>query len=171
MTAHPHHPHHPPADWPVDTDVEPNAVRRWIDPRIVGVIAIGGFVGGLARYELVTAWAAATTGFPWSTFAVNTTGAFALALLVIVTTDVLSDSRYLRPLFGTGFCGAFTTFSSVAVAVDELAGHGHAATAAGYAAASLAAGAAAATAGVLLGRAIPSRVDELSGEPGVEVKT
>src|SRR3569623_244140 len=56
VTAHPHHPHHPPADWPVDTDVDLNAVRQWIDFRIVGVIAVGGFVGGLARYELVTAW-------------------------------------------------------------------------------------------------------------------
>lgn len=157
MTAHQQHPHHPPADWPVDTDVEVNAVRRWIDPRVVAVVVVGGFIGGLARYELVTAWKASATDFPWSTFAVNTVGAFLLALLVIVTTDVLVDSTYLRPLLGTGFCGAFTTFSSVAVAVDELAAHGHTAAAVGYAVASLAAGAVAATAGVLIGRAIPSR--------------
>jgi CrcB protein len=153
----------------VDPDVEVNAVRRWIDPRIVGVIAIGGFVGGLARYELVTAWTASATAFPWSTFVVNTAGAFVLALLVIVTTDVLIDSTYLRPLLGTGFCGALTTFSSVAVAVDELAAHGHVATAVGYAAASLVAGAAAATAGVLLGRAIPSTEEEPSTDPSIEV--
>ena len=158
MTAHPHRPHHPPADWPVDTDVEVNAVRRLIDPRILGVIAIGGFIGGLARYELVKAWTTSAAGFPWSTFIVNTAGAFVLALLVIVTTDVLVDSSYLRPLLGTGFCGALTTFGSVAVSIDELVAHGHTATAASYAAASLVAGAAAATAGVVLGRAIPSRV-------------
>jgi CrcB protein len=163
------HPHHQPADWPVDTDVEVNAVRRWIDPRIIGVIAVGGFVGGLARYEVITAWKAGATGFPWSTFVVNTAGAFVLALLVIVTTDVLSDSTYLRPMLGTGFCGAFTTFSSVAVAVDELAAHGHAETAVSYAAVSLAAGAAAATAGVLLGRTIPSRVDDIREDRSVEV--
>jgi len=151
----------------VDTDVEVNAVRRWIDPRVIGVIAVGGFVGGLARYEVVTAWKATDAGFPWSTFVVNTAGAFVLALLVIVTTDVLVDSTYLRPLLGTGFCGAFTTFSSVAVEVDELAAHGHGGTAASYAAASLAAGAAAAIIGVLLGRAIPSRLDQLADEPSV----
>lgn len=160
MTAHPQHPHRSPADWPVDTDVEVNAVRRWIDPRIIGVIAIGGFIGGLTRYEVVTAWSASSAEFPWSTFVVNTGGAFVLALLVIVTTDVLIDSRYLRPLIGTGFCGALTTFSSVAVAVDELAAHGHAWTAVVYALASLFAGTAAATVGVLIGRAIPSRTEQ-----------
>jgi CrcB protein len=142
---------------PVDTDVEVNAVHRRIDPRIIGVIAIGGFVGGLARYEIVRAWTATANEFPWSTFVVNTIGAFVLALLVVVTTDVLVGSRYLRPLLGTGFCGAFTTFSAVAVSVDELTAHGHTATAASYAIASVVAGSAAATAGVVLGRAIPKR--------------
>jgi CrcB protein len=163
VTGTEHHSHHPPADWPVDTDVESNAARRRIDPRILLVIGAGGFVGGLARYELVTAWSPGAFRFPWSTFVVNTLGAFVLAGLVILTTDVLVDSRYLRPLIGTGFCGALTTFSSVVVAIDRLAAHGHLATGVGYGAASLLAGAAAAGLGVLTARSIPSRATHRTG--------
>lgn len=163
MTGPEHHPHHPPADWPVDPDVDLNAVRRWIDPRILLLIAAGGFLGGLGRYELVKAWPPGGDGFPWSTLAVNTVGAFILAVLVIVTTDVLVDSSYLRPLLGTGFCGALTTFSSVVVSVDRLAVHGHLATAVGYAAASLAAAGAATGVGVLIGRSVPVRRVEPAG--------
>lgn len=160
--THPQPNRHAPTDWPVDTDVETGPLP--INPAVVSVILFGGFVGGLVRYEVVKEWSAPSTGFPWSTFVVNTVGALVLAVLVIVTTDVLTDSRLLRPLIGTGFCGALTTFSSVAVQTDELAAHGRVATAASYLAASLAAGAAAAWVGVLLARAVPTRAAE-RGKP------
>jgi CrcB protein len=71
----------------------------------------------------------------------------------------------VRPLLGTGFCGAFTTFSSVVVGADELVAHGHAATAAGYLLASIAAGLLAAWLGVVGTRAVAAlrtRPDERS---------
>jgi len=148
--------HHSYDEWPVDPDLESIPTAR-LDPWLIAVIAAGGFLGGVARYQLVTAWSAATTRFPWSTFAVNTAGAFILALLVIITTERLTTSTYLRPLIGTGFCGALTTFSSVTVATDELAAHGHAATAIWYVVASVVAGAAAAIGGVVVGRTFPER--------------
>jgi CrcB protein len=148
--------HHPYDDWPVDPDLE-STPTAGLDPSVIAMIAAGGFVGGVARYQLVTAWAATTTGFPWSTFVVNTAGAFVLALLVIITTERLATSKYLRPLIGTGFCGALTTFSAVTVATDELAAHGHIATAVWYVVASLLAGAAAVSAGVAIGRRLPRR--------------
>jgi len=77
-----------------------------------------------------------------------------LALLVIVVLEVLPSPAYLRPMIGTGFCGALTTFSSVAVDADQLATHGHAGLAAGYVAASVFAGLAAASFGMVLGRSI-----------------
>jgi fluoride ion exporter CrcB/FEX len=40
---------------------------------------------------------------------VNVAGALILGL-VVAASNVLS-SRFVRPLLGTGFCGAFTTFS------------------------------------------------------------
>jgi CrcB protein len=135
---------------------------RW--PRIhwltVAIVAGGGLVGGLARYVIGLAVPAPAGTFPWAVFGVNTAGAFILALLLILVLEVLPPTTYVRPLFGTGFCGALTTFSSVAVGVDQLAAHGHAATAAGYVAASLAAGLAAASFGIILGRSIAAQQEK-----------
>jgi CrcB protein len=125
-----------------------------IDWRTVAAIGAGGCAGGIARYGIGKAWSSSPDGFPAATFFVNTTGAFILALLLVLVLEVLPPSTYLRPVIGTGFCGAYTTFSSVAVATDQLVQHGHAATAAGYVGASIAAGLAAASFGIVLGRSI-----------------
>lgn len=129
---------------------------RW--PRVrwttVVAVAVGGFFGGLARYGLQFAWPASKGGYPWAIWTVNTIGSFILGLLLVVVMDVLPPTRYVRALIGTGFCGALTTFSSVAVDVDQLAAHGHTGLAVGYLAASLAAGLAAALLGIIVGRSI-----------------
>ncbi len=129
---------------------------RWprVQWRIVGAVAGGGFAGGVVRYGAGLAWPTRAGTVPWSTFGVNTAGAFILALLLVLVLDVLPPTTYLRPVLGTGFCGALTTFSSVVTAVDQLAVHGQPGLAAGYLAASLAAGLAAASFGVLAGRSI-----------------
>jgi CrcB protein len=121
---------------------------------ILAVVFLGGVVGGLARYGLTEAWPTSGAGFPWSTFAVNTAGAFALPLLVILVADVLAPRRLLRPLLGTGFLGAFTTFSSVTTSTDRLIAHGHVATAVLYLVGSLLAAAVAVLVGAAAGRAI-----------------
>jgi CrcB protein len=118
-----------------------------IDPRRVAVVFAGGLIGGLVRYEAVTHWVAASGAFPWSTLTVNTAGAFILGLLVAVVNSVIGPSTYARPLLGAGFCGALTTFSSVAVQFDQLVAHGHVAVGVGYLATSLTAGLVAAIAG------------------------
>lgn len=119
------------------------------------VVFAGGAIGGLARYEAVTRWAAAAGTFPWSTFVVNTAGAFVLGALVVVVLEVLGPSTYTRPLFGAGFCGALTTFSSVVVQFDELAAHRHLGLGFGYLGCSVVAGLAAAGLGVRLARRLP----------------
>ena len=126
-----------------------------VDLRRVGVVFAGGLVGGVARYEAVTRWPTSPGGFPWSTFAVNTVGAFVLGLVVVVVAEVIGPSRYTRPLVGAGFCGALTTFSSVAVAVDELVAHGHVVLGLGYLASSVAAALAAVALGATAGRRLP----------------
>lgn len=149
---------------PVDSDIEaPESptLLGWPPLAIIGVVFAGGLVGGLVRYEVVKAWSPPAGGFPWSTFAVNTAGAFILALLVVLVVEVLPPSTYLRALVGTGFCGALTTFSSVAVQFDELAAHRHVGTAVGYLVASLAAGLVAGLLGLLIARRIPP----LAGRP------
>lgn len=129
---------------------------RW--PRIhwltVGAVAGGGFFGGLVRYLVGLAVPTSPGGFPWATFVVNTAGGFILALLLVLVLEVFPPTTYLRPVIGTGFCGALTTFSTVAVGVDELVAADRVATAVGYTAASVAAGLAAALFGIVLGRAL-----------------
>ncbi len=164
MPSHPHE-HSPARGWPVDTDVEAEDIVRHdtpdhphrpaLDPKRLVAVVAGGFVGGLVRDEIVTHWATRSGHFPWSIFVVNTAGAFVLGVLVIVVLDVLAASRYLRPLVGAGFCGALTTFSSVAVADDQLLWHGHVAVGIAYLIVSLAAGLAAAALGAGLARALP----------------
>ena len=122
--------------------------------RLVAAVAVGGFLGGALRYAIGLWLPASPTGFPWAVLVVNTAGAFVLALLLVLVLEVLPPTTYLRPLVGTGFCGALTTFSSVAVGVDQLVAHDRAGTAAGYLAVSLLAGLAAAVCGIVLGRSV-----------------
>jgi CrcB protein len=130
---------------------------RW---DVVGVVFAGGCVGGCVRFLTTTRWPAAAGGFPWSTWTVNVLGAFVLAVVVVTAAD-LAPSRYLRPLVGTGFCGALTTFSSVVVAADQLFGR-HPGTAVAYLVASIAGGLAAAAAGLWAARFAVSRY---AGDP------
>jgi CrcB protein len=117
----------------------------------------GGVLGGLARYGLTEAWPTPTGHFPWSTFAVNTSGAFVLAVLLAVLSGRRRGDAVLRLLLGTGVVGAYTTFSSVMTVTDELVAHGKAAVGAVYLAGSLLAAGPAVAAGLLAGRRIGVR--------------
>jgi CrcB protein len=124
---------------------------------VVAAVFAGGCLGGLARYAIARAWPSAAGGFPWAVFVVNDAGAFALALLLVVAAGLLPPSTYLRPFLGTGLCGAFTTFSAVAVSADRLGGHRHSGTAATYVVASVIGGLAAAAAGLIVGGLLVDR--------------
>jgi CrcB protein len=66
---------------PVTGVREPFRARlRW---GVLAAVALGGLLGGTARYALVLAFPAPGVGFPWTTFAVNVSGAFVLALLLV----------------------------------------------------------------------------------------
>jgi CrcB protein len=135
----------------------PRARRsRWprVDWTLVAGVAAGGFAGGLVRYEVGLAWPATSAAFPWSTWSVNTGGAFILGLLLVLVLEVLPPTKYVRAVLATGFCGALTTFSSVATAVDQMLAHARVGLAVGYVAASVAAGLAAASFGMIVGRSI-----------------
>jgi CrcB protein len=75
-------------------------------------VAGGGLVGAPSRYLLDRAINGRfESDLPWGTFVVNITGAFVLGLL---TGLALSHhlSTVAKALLGTGFCGAYTTFST-----------------------------------------------------------
>jgi CrcB protein len=121
---------------------------------LVGAVFLGGCLGGIARYGVTRAWPTPQHAFPWATFVINASGAFVLALLLVVVNEVLPPTTYVRPLLGTGFCGAWTTFSSITASTDQLAAHGHATTAMLYLVGSLAVGLVAALAGLVTGRSL-----------------
>ncbi len=117
------------------------------------LVLLGGMLGAPARYAVDTLLPGVPDGFPWSTFTVNVAGAFALGLLLeslVRSGEDRGGRRRLRLLIGTGFLGAFTTYSSFAVQLVLLAHDGRVGMAFGYAAASLATGLAAVAAGVFL---------------------
>ncbi len=111
-----------------------------LDLHVLGAILVGGALGGLARAGLVEALPVPERGWPWATFIANIAGTFLLGMLVTRLQERLPPSTYRRPLLGTGFCGALTTFSTVQVEVLALGRDGSAGLAAAYLIASLAAG-------------------------------
>ena len=88
------------------------------DRREAVAIFAGGAVGALARTGLSSAFPVAS--WPWVTFAVNVAGAFALGYFVTRLQERLPLSAYKRPLLGTGFCGALTTFSTIQIELLNL---------------------------------------------------
>jgi CrcB protein len=111
-----------------------------VDRREILAVFAGGAVGAIARALVGEALPAEPGTWPWATFAVNVAGAFALGLLVTRLQERVPPSAYRRPLLGTGFCGALTTFSTFQVELLEMLDAERAGLAAAYAAASIAAG-------------------------------
>ena len=82
----------------------------------VALLAAAGALGALARYGVSVAavrWAPAT--FPWGTLVVNLAGCFALGYLGSMAFEDPDHEARMRLIAGTGFLGAFTTFSTFGV--------------------------------------------------------
>lgn len=77
------------------------------------MISIGAILGANARYVLAN-WAAQRLGviFPYGTFIINISGAFALGVFMAFLQDRAFVHAHYRLFFATGFCGAYTTFST-----------------------------------------------------------
>jgi CrcB protein len=88
--------------------------------RVLAAIAIGGGLGSIARYLVNTAIPVMAGSFPWATFLINVTGCFALGLLMVFVLEVWPPTVYIRPFFGIGVLGGYTTFSTVMVELIRL---------------------------------------------------
>ena len=108
--------------------------------RELAAIFAGGFAGAIARAELADAFPYGAGRWPWVTLAVNIAGAFLLGYFATRLQERLPLSSYRRPLLGTGFCGALTTFSTMQLELVRLLEDGDAPLALAYAAVSIAAG-------------------------------
>ena len=113
---------------------------------------VGGMLGALARWSVGVALGPGSTSFPWGTLVVNLTGAFGLGFAIVLMTERLRPSRYLRPLIGVGFFGAYTTFSTMAVEGVRLIDAGRSQVAIAYWVVTLVVGQAAGVYGMWLGR-------------------
>ena len=72
------------------------------------LVVVGGFLGAICRFAISQWFTRRVSSFPIGTLMVNLLGSF---LLGWITGNNLNESWKL--LFGTGFMGAFTTFSTL----------------------------------------------------------
>ena len=94
----------------------PRAPHRRLDA--VAAVAVGGFLGTLARFVLDEAFSRVDDQWPSTIFAINIAGAFALGLLLEALLRTGPDSGWrqrVRLGAGTGVLGAFTTYSALAM--------------------------------------------------------
>ena len=110
-----------------------------------GLVALGGAVGAVARYQAgrgVTAWLgpAAVTAFPWATLIVNVAGSLAMGVLAGWLARHGTGGETARLLLGVGLLGGFTTFSAFSLELMLLIERGQAGAAFAYAAVSVLAG-------------------------------
>jgi CrcB protein len=86
-----------------------------------GSLAAGSLAGGFARYFMSGAvYRAMGTSFPYGTFLVNIMGCFLIGLFDCLATERFALSPAARLLLMTGFCGAFTTFSTLILETSNL---------------------------------------------------
>ncbi|WP_217915529.1 fluoride efflux transporter CrcB [Miltoncostaea marina] len=95
-------------------------------------VVAGGAAGALLRFGLDQALPVRPGGWPWATFTANLVGAALLGYVATRLLERLPPSPRMRPLLGTGLCGALTTFSSLQVEAIGLARDGHPGLAATY---------------------------------------
>ncbi len=102
--------------------------------RLIGVIAIGGAAGSVARFLLGALLQPRAAGtFPWGTFTINLTGSLLLGFLMRVAMGSTDFSPAMRAFLTVGFCGGYTTFSTYSYETAILLESGHVGKAATYA--------------------------------------
>jgi CrcB protein len=121
-----------------------------VTPTVLAGLVIAGAIGAPARYLLDGFVQDRTEStFPWGTFVINVSGSLLLGLIVgAALYHSFPDTP--KVWLGTGFCGAFTTFSTFSFETVRLLEEGAVADAFGNAVGSLAVGAVAAAVGLAL---------------------
>lgn len=147
------------SELPMDPDVDDTSSARhfrssYLRPSVLALVFVGGVLGTLARYGVEEAAPHRSPDWPIGTFAVNVLGAFLLGLLLESLSRRGPDvgaRKKTRLLLGTGFCGAFTTYSTLALEAVLLTRDGHWATALAYGVSTVVLGAAAVWLGIVGG--------------------
>lgn len=137
-------------------------------------VAAGGFCGCLARYgasrllpaDVPGTWRGAWAWggqLPLGTLAVNLLGCLLLGLLFTAFSPADKLPQAVRLALGTGFIGAFTTFSTVSMETVALLQHGQFIPAGTYIFISLVGGIGCALLGIKLGKGALNHVRNREG--------
>jgi fluoride exporter len=148
----PHEHHDPFPDFPVDPDVtrEADVPPPRFHREVLGAVAAGGALGALARWGVAQALPHDNGRFPWDTLLTNVTGCFLIGVLMVLVIEAMPGRTLVRPFFGTGILGGFTTFSTYVVDARVLVAAGRPAVALAYVVGTLALGLVAVVAGLRL---------------------
>lgn len=118
------------------------------------LVMVGAAVGAPLRYLTdLAVQSRHDTLLPWGTLTVNVVGSFVLGILGAAVVGGHGPAA-LRPLVGTGLCGALTTYSTFSYETVRLVEQDAPLLAAGNVVGSLALGLASALAGLFLAGAI-----------------
>jgi CrcB protein len=120
-------------------------------PAALAQVIFGGVFGAAARDVIEQARPTPKGEFPLATWLINLAGAFVLGALLEALARAGDDSgrrRAGRLTAGTGFVGAFTTYSTFAVESDLLVRGGHVTLALAYVLLTVLGGLVAVTAGI-----------------------
>lgn len=117
----------------------------------IGLVIVGGALGAAAR-EAVSLLIPNLGVMPIAIPVVNVVGAFLLGYLYEALTRDTDTGRVanLKLLIGTGFCGGFTTYSSLATDTAVLNANGHLGLAFVYSLGTVVLGALATWAGIVI---------------------
>jgi CrcB protein len=124
------------------------------DASLLVAIAAGGFVGTLCRYGVGIAYPPSVGQVPWATLAINTTGSFALGVILTTILERTRPHRLAQPFLCVGLLGGWTTMSTFVLETALLVKDGDAAIALGYVLATVVSGAIATTLGITLARGL-----------------
>lgn len=122
---------------PVDSDVDLKDPAQRSELRrkhglVLLVIAAGGALGALLRYQLDRWWPSPVPQFPWTTLLVNVSGCMVIGGFMVMITERWPPHALVRPFVGTGVLGGYTTFSTYVADIVIRVRAGHLATAGLY---------------------------------------
>jgi CrcB protein len=92
--------------------------------RILGLVALGGVLGAVARALIEAAWPHSPDTIGWATLLINVSGCFLIGLLLGAIGRYRPEQELIRPFLGVGVLGGYTTFSTHIVEVLQLIEHG-----------------------------------------------